>query len=108
MLSSLVMPSALGAALLVASREMSTARGGHTATVLPDFRVLIAGGRQEKGVVLNSIEIYDPTAETFSPAGKMSVPREAHVAAALGDGKILFAGGRTRGGIPRSEEHTSE
>ena len=87
---------------LVAAREMGTARGGHTATVLPDFRVLIAGGRQEKGLFLNSIEIYDPTTETFSAAGKMSVPREAHVAAALGDGKILFAGGRTRGAVPLS------
>src|SRR5271170_1365545 len=49
---------------LTSGREMTTARAGHTATVLPDFKVLIVGGRQAHGVILASTEVYDPTTET--------------------------------------------
>src|SRR5580700_1055878 len=70
---------------LIPGRDMTAARAGHTATVLPDFRVLIVGGeqggRQEHGVILASAEFYDPNTEKFSAAGKMSVPREGHIAA---------------------------
>ena len=95
---------------IIAARDMTTARGGHTATVLPDFTILIAGGKQEHGVVLASTEIYDPTKETFSPTGKMTVPREGHIAAVLEDSKIVIAGGFTRGEIPlaSSEDYDSE
>src|SRR5258706_13063273 len=82
----------VAAGKLIAARDMTTARGGHTATILPDFKVLIAGGKQEHGVVLGTTEIYDPTAETFSPAAKMAVPREGHAAASLPHGKVLIAG----------------
>jgi hypothetical protein len=81
---------------------MTTPRGGHTATILPDFKVLIVGGKRENGTVLATTEIYDPTTETFSPAGKMLVPREGHIAASLEDSKIVIAGGATRGGVPLS------
>ena len=87
---------------LIAAREMTTARGRHTATILPDFKVLIAGGNDQHGVVLATTEIYDPTTETFSPAAKMTVPREGHVAGSLSDGKVLIAGGATHGGMALS------
>src|ERR1017187_8237173 len=57
---------------LIAARYMTTARGSHTATILPDFNVLIFGGKQEQGVVLATTEVYDPTTETFSPGAKMA------------------------------------
>src|SRR5258708_35553674 len=84
----------------IAGRDMTVARGGHAAAILPDFTVLIAGGKDEHGGVLASTEIYDPTKETFAPAAKMLVAREGHVAASLPDGKTLIAGGMTRGGVP--------
>src|ERR1700728_4811733 len=87
---------------LTPGRDMTTARGGHSATILPDFKVFIAGGKNERGVVLASTEVYDPTTETFSSGTKMSVPREGHAAASLADGKILLAGGETRRGVPLS------
>ena len=83
---------------LISGRDMTVARAGHTATVLPDFRVLIVGGRQAHGVILATAEVYDPTTEKFSAAGKMSFPREGHITAVLEDSKILIAGGMTRGG----------
>ena len=85
---------------IVAGHDMTTARGGHTATVLPDFRILIVGGKQERGLVLATTEIYDPNKESFIKAAKLTVPREGHIAASLADTNILIAGGSTRGGVP--------
>jgi hypothetical protein len=85
---------------IIAGRDMTTARGGHAATVLPDFTVLITGGKDEHGKVLASTEIYSPSTELFSPAAKMLVAREGHIAALLPDGKTLIAGGMTSGGVP--------
>jgi hypothetical protein len=79
-------------------RDMTVARAGHTVTTLPDFRVLIVGGKDSHGQVLASTEIYDPTTEKFSRHATMSVPREGHIAAVLEDAKIVIAGGKSRGG----------
>lgn len=68
-------------------------RADHTATLLPDGRVLIAGGMVENGVFLDSMELYDPRTGSFKPAGTMSTKRVGHSATLLSSGKVLLAGG---------------
>src|SRR5262252_5657492 len=89
---------------LTAGPDMNVARGAHTASMLPDFKVLIAGGTDDKSAVLASTEVYDPTAEKFTPSGRMTVPRQGHIAAVLSDGKVLIAGGANRSGALASSE----
>ena len=76
-----------------ATGSMRTAREGHTATLLRDGRVLIAGGSDNGTHTLDSAEIYDPVAGAFSSAGHMTQPRIAHTATLLRDGTVLIAGG---------------
>lgn len=71
---------------------MTSARENHTATLLPDGRVLITGG-VSNDVVLDTAELYDPTTGEFSAAGNMTTTRYGHLAAVLGDGDVLIAGG---------------
>lgn len=82
-----------GAGAVNAIRRMTGPRAAHTATLLPDGRVLVAGGFTAKGNSIESAEIFDPAAETFSPAGNMSSPRSGHTATPLSNGKVLIAGG---------------
>jgi hypothetical protein len=79
--------------------SMSTPREGHTATMLRDGRVLVAGGSPNGIQATTSAEIYDPRTGAFSSTGHLHQPRVAHVAALLGSGKVLIAGGG-RGGRP--------
>jgi hypothetical protein len=79
--------------------SMSVPREGHTATLLNDGRVLIAGGSDNGQHTISTAEIYDPAIGTFSPAGSMTVPREAHTATLLLSGQVLIAGGG-RAGMP--------
>jgi WD40 repeat protein len=72
--------------------SMTQARTGHTATLLPDGRVLIAGG-EGNGDPVATAEIYDPGLGTFSPTGSMSHARTQHTATMLPDGSVLMAGG---------------
>jgi hypothetical protein len=71
--------------------HMSTARTGHSASLLPNGQVLITGGYN--GDYLSSTEIFDPQLQTFSAGPKMNAQRSEHTATVLNNGKILFAGG---------------
>lgn len=72
-------------------------RVGHTATLLPNGRVLIAGGDPcwvDDGVCpLQETEIFDPASGTFQPASNMIRQRAFHTATTLPNGTVLFTGG---------------
>lgn len=70
---------------------MVIARCGHTASLLPNGRVLIAGGYA--GGFVQISEIFDPVTNFFSPAATMILERSGHTATRLSDGRILIAGG---------------
>jgi len=67
---------------------MTVARQSHTATLLPNEMVLIAGGDE-----FDSAELYDPNAGTFAATGSMTVARQSHTATLLPNGKVLIVGG---------------
>ena len=67
---------------------MNQSRAGHTATLLGDGRVLIAGGRDDK-----SSELYDPESGQFVEGPEMVEARSGHSATLLPDGTVLIAGG---------------
>ena len=74
---------------------MTVARYEHTATLLPNGKVLIAGG--SSSLALASAEVYDPGTGTFAATGSMTVARESHTATLLADGTVLIAGGVSGG-----------
>ena len=82
-----------------ATGSMSTPREGHTATLLRDGRVLIAGGSSNGITTTSTAEVYNPRTRSFTTISPMNVPREAHTATLLKNGKVLIAGGG-RGGMP--------
>jgi hypothetical protein len=73
--------------------SMGTARYGHTATLMPNGKLLIAGGSEINSNSLASAELYDTTTGTFSPTGNMEVARCQHTATLLPNGKVLVVGG---------------
>src|SRR5437870_4529598 len=80
------------------------ARQGHTATVLSDGRVLIAGGMDSIGV-LASAEIFDPNTRAFrAVASPMRAARVGHTATRLADGRVLIAGGQNANGALATAE----
>lgn len=70
---------------------LTTARCGHTATLLHDGKVFIAGGGNDQP--LAGCEIYDPGKNLFTATGSMSIPRQGHTATQLQNGNVLVVGG---------------
>lgn len=77
--------------------SLSTARVDHTATLLPDGTVLVAGGTGAAGL-LQSAELYDPRTHTWSALPDLPFPIARHRAVALRDGRVLLIGGVTSTG----------
>lgn len=75
--------------------NMTKARADHTATLLPNGKVLIAGG-SDGSQPLASAELYDSSAGVFAPTGSMTADRTWHTATLLANGKVLIAGGSDR------------
>jgi N-acetylneuraminic acid mutarotase len=74
---------------------LNTGRAYHTATLLPNGKVLVAGGENPSspGIYLSSAELYDPTAGTWTTTGSLATSRAHHTATLLPNGKVLVAGG---------------
>ena len=76
---------------LIAVASMTEPRSAHTATTLPDGRVLIVGGLSSGPT--SSAELFDPATRRFSVTGSLRTPRAGHTATLLADGRVLVAGG---------------
>ena len=75
---------------------MNEGRAAHTATLLPDGKVLIAGGFREEctsEISIASAEIYYPETNTFSSTGEMNEARSGHTATLLPDSQVKIVGG---------------
>ncbi len=87
-----------------ATASMAMARAGHTATLLSDGTVLVAGGHvYEDGAGsrawLATAELYDPDSGRWTSTGNLTAPRGGHVATLLPGGTVLVAGGATEGTV---------
>ena len=73
--------------------SLNVGREFHTATLLPNSKVLVAGGIDNSGTGLASAELYDPSTGTWTTTGSMNVARSFPVATLLPNGKVLVSGG---------------
>jgi hypothetical protein len=77
--------------------SLNTPRYSHTATLLPNGKVLIVGGSNDANFTdptpLNSAELYDPATGTWTITGNLNEARQDHTATLMPNGKVLVAGG---------------
>lgn len=76
-----------------ATGSLATGRSGHTATLLPNGKVLVSGGTDSSGNSLSSAELYDLATGTWSATGSLVMGRTIHTATLLANGKVLVSGG---------------
>jgi large repetitive protein len=98
----------------VGELKVELARAYHSANLLNDGRVLIAGGISEQGVTTESVRtalIIEPKAGsarvTISSPVNMRKPRSGHKTVQLADGRIILLGGRQlNSAAALAEDHT--
>ena len=76
----------------------------HTATLLTNGVVLIAGGGAQFGPNTNCAELYEPFTQTWTQAASMNTPRQYHTTTLLPNGQVLAAGGSGYNGLLASAE----
>jgi uncharacterized repeat protein (TIGR03803 family) len=76
--------------------SLNTARSGHTATLLTNGEVLVAGGYGT--AALTSAELYNPATGTWTTTGSLNAARQYHTATLLTNGQVLVAGGEDNSG----------
>jgi hypothetical protein len=88
---------ALGSGTFHTTGSMNVARESHTATLLSNGQVLVAGGTDA------SAELYHPATGNWTLTGSMNVPRSNHQAVLLQNGQVLVAGGFNAGPVASAE-----
>jgi hypothetical protein len=76
--------------------SLTTARYNHTATLLPNGLLLVAGGYNYSYIA--SSELYNPATGTWATTGSLNTARQNHTATLLPNGLVLVAGGNDEGG----------
>ena len=89
--------------LFSATGSVAEARTFHTAALLPNGKVLVAGGGDEN----STAEIFDPATGTFSITGGMEIGRSGHTATLLPNGSVLVVGGGIFAGLATAELYQS-
>jgi len=82
----------------VATGSLNTARGYHTANLLPSDEVLVVGGKRTvsgSSTVLSSAELYNPTSGVWRYTGSLSTARTDHTSTLLRNGQVMVQGGST-------------
>ena len=97
---------ALAAGSFQKTGSMNVPRVSHTATLLPNGQVLVAGGNNStlSSNSLASAELYSPATGNWTLTGSMTVPRASHQAVLLQNGLVLVAGGTNASGTLASAE----
>jgi hypothetical protein len=89
---------ALGAPFTFSSTGiLAHARDTHTATLLSNGKLLVAGGYN--GNPVSTTELYDPAKGTWAATGSLATARQNHTATLLMNGKVLVTGGQGTGFI---------
>jgi len=103
----LVQPCAGGSGFFETTGSLATVRAYHTETLLPNGKVLVAGGGVSGNAgSLATAELYDPASGTWVATGHLTIARTRHKAILLVNGKVLVTGGYDdpAGIVPASTE----
>jgi len=80
----------------VIATEMSLARQAHSATLIPNGKIFVVGGRRDKSrgqASLGSTAFYDPVSDIWTDGPNLNFPRHSHAAILLANGKLAVIGG---------------
>ncbi|MEY2491633.1 MAG: hypothetical protein QOH24_584, partial [Verrucomicrobiota bacterium] len=94
----LVQPSAAATGVFNNTGSLNTGRYQHTATLLQNGMVLVAGGFDSNGNASTSAELYNPASGIWAVTGNLNTGRDRHTATLLSNGMVLVAGGADSSG----------
>lgn len=89
----------LGTGRVLATPPMQERRVSHVSALLPDGRVLVAGG-WTGSATSPSAEVYVPASRGFKAVGAMATARMDATATVLQDGSVLVIGGASATNLP--------